>query len=189
MILHGQLEDTAGLDPVGRITVREWDVDTLRQHIKSWPVLSDEEKHQRLRELEDSLTASVTETRNVAVEGLLAFIARGLDPTDTSAAEASHLALGDSTTSPTTSDTSLGNEVYRTAVGDADRDGADLLTSTFISQAEANGETITEVGLYGGPVGSGEPLLTHALFDAGNEINKNSQMVVTIDYILEIRSA
>lgn len=189
MILHGRLSETVGLKPVGRITARTWEVEDLRKHIKSWPALSDEQKHERLRELGDELTADVTETENIPLDGLLAFIARGLDPTDASEAEAAYLALGDDTTTPDSTNTELGNEIYRTVVGDADRDGADLLTSTFLSQAEANGETITEVGLAGGDVGSGEPLLTHALFASGDEIEKNSQMVATIDYILEIRGA
>lgn len=186
MIERRGVSDGSPLGFEGRITARTWSVGQLRGHIKQWPLLTDEEKLARIRQLDDDAAEDVIETHNLVVDGLLRFIVQGLDPTSSESAEASHLALGTSTDTPATGNESLGNEVYRTAVGDADRDGFDLITSTFVSQAEANGETITEIGLCGGPDGS-DPLLTHALLGSGEEIDKNSQMVVTIDYTLELR--
>lgn len=186
--VRSRVEDGDGFDAKGRIVARTWSPETLRREIKTWPLLeTDSERIQAIRRLDDTYAEEVLETENIAVDGLLAFIARGLDPTSTESAQASHLAVGTATDEPQATNTELGNEVYRSRVGDADRDGSDLLTSTFLSQAEANGYTLTEVGLVGGPVGSDEPLLTHALFDSGQEIEKTVGKAATIDYVLEIR--
>lgn len=182
------VDDEVAVDPQGTITVKTWSPETLRRHIKRWPLLeTDSERLRAIRDLDDELAESVGETENIAVDGLLGFIAEGLDPTSSATAEASHLAVGTATTAPAGTDTALGNEVHRTFVGDADVDGQDLLTSTFLSQTEANGHLITEIALYGGPVGSGKPMLTKALLGAGNEIDKNSELLATIDYTVEIR--
>lgn len=184
---HAEISDRAGFDPKGTITARTWDVPTLKRHIKSWPTLDENEQHAVLSTLNDDHASSVARIENIALDGLLGFIARGLNPTDPSSASASHLALGTGTTAPVESGTALTAEEYRTPVGDADVGGSDLLTSTFISQAELNGVTISEVGLAGGPAGSGEPMLTHAVLDPVDYIDKNSTMVVTINYELSIR--
>lgn len=182
------VNDDAVIDPHGEITVRTWKPETLRANIKRWPLLeTDQEKVRAIRHLEDSLAESVATTTNIALDGLLGFIATALDPRSSAVAEASHLAFGTGTTDPTGGDTALANEVHRTIVGDADSAGADLLTSTFLSQTEANGHYLTEVGLVGGPAGSSAPFLTRALFSPGSEIEKNSEMIATIDYVLQIR--
>lgn len=184
---HREHSDTAHIDPTGHITVKTWSPETLREQIKRWPLLeTDKERLQAIQQLNDELAESIHETENIAVDGFLTHIAQGLDPTSSQRAEASHLALGTDTTDPQGSNTSLGNEVYRTIVGDADVDGADLLTSTFLSQTEANGYLLTELGLVGGP-NQDDPLLTHALFASGEEIDKTTEMVATIDYVLELR--
>lgn len=178
-------EDDVPFGPEGRVTTRTWSPATLRTHIKAWPVLeSDQEKLRRIHQLNDALADSVNETTNIPVDGLLNYLAEGLNPTTSTMAQASHLALGTAEDDPQGSNDTLGNEVYRTIVGDGDTTANELLTSTFLSQTEANGYNITEIGLCGGPQPDG-PLLTHALLGTGNTIEKNSSMVVTIDYILE----
>lgn len=185
--VHREQSDTVNVDPKGHITVKTWAPETLREHIKRWPILdTDTDRLRAIHQLDDSLAESITETENIAVDGLLTFIAQGLDPTSLERAETSHLALGTDTTEPQASNESLGNEVYRTIVGDAEVDGADLLTSTFLSQTEANGYLLTELGLVGGP-DQDDPLLTHALFASGEEIDKSTDLVATIDYVLELR--
>lgn len=184
---HRRCDDEADIDPHGHVTARTWSPATLRRHINSWPVLeTDKERLQAIRGVDPALAESTHTTENIAVDGLLNFIVQGLDPTSSKRAETSHLALGTDTTTPQATNTSLGNEVYRTIVGDADVDGADLLTSTFLSQTEANGNLLTEIGLVGGP-DADDPLLTHALFASGEEVEKTTDMVVTIDYVLELR--
>lgn len=184
---HAEIRDRAGLGVKGTITARTWDVSTLTREIKSWPTLDEDEQHAVLSTLSDDHATSVARIENIALDGLLGFIARGLNPADPTSAEASHLALGTGTAAPVEGGTELTAEVYRTPVGDADVGGSDLLTSTFISQAELNGITISEVGLAGGSVASGEPMLTHAVLDPADHIQKNSTMVVTINYELSIR--
>jgi len=61
---------------------------------------------------------------------------------------ASYLALGTDSTSVSSADTSLGNEVYRTAVTDAVENGNTLTVATFFDSAEANGNDLEEVGLF-----------------------------------------
>lgn len=179
--------DEVAIGVTGRITTRTWTPKTLRSNIKAWPILeSDKERLKKIRELDDHLAESVSETTNIPVDGLLSFIADGLDPTSSKRAEASHLAVGTGTTDPRGSDTTLDTEVYRTIVGDAETSGKDLITSTYLSQTEANGHTITEIGLCGGPAPDGT-LLTRALLGPGRDIEKKSGMIATIDYILELR--
>lgn len=179
--------DRFGLGVNGHITIKTWDARMLRRRVKSWPTLTKQEQFEIVRELDDEYATTVTRTTNIPLDGLLGFIAKSLNPKSTETAEASFLAIGTGTVEPVPTNTSLTDEVYRTAVGDAEVDGSDLLTSTFLSQAEANGYTISEIGLAGGDVGSDEPTLTHALLTPERYIEKNSRMVVTIDYVLEIR--
>ena len=179
--------DGAVIDPHGEVTTRVWSPETLRQQIKSWPLLdSDTERLQRIRELDDELAESVETTTNIAVDGLLNSIARSLDPTTSVSLRATHLALGTSTGEPDSTDDELGNEVYRSVVGDGDVDNFDLLTSTFLSQTEANGHLRTELGLVSGQA-QDAPLFTHAVLNPDQQVEKSSDMVLTIDYVLEFR--
>lgn len=177
--------DAAPLAPVGRINIQRWDVATLRREIKGYDALGAGAKLSRIAQLDDAL-ADTTDVENIALDGLLEFIPAALDPTTTASATTSHLALGDGTTDPQATNTSLNNEVYRIQVGDADSDGTDLLASAFLSQTEGNGYTISEVGLVGGP-NEGDKLLTHALLDSTQTIDKNTNMVVVFNYVLEFR--
>ena len=100
--------------------------------------------------------------------------------------EITYLALGDNTTAPASSDTKLGNELYRKAITQRTKSGQTAQTSTYIPTNEGDG-TYKEIGLFGddasGSADSGT-LYTHA---AINE-TKNSGESVTIDYNLGFQS-
>lgn len=182
---HRSHVDQPTIDTQGTITVKTWDPAILRLYIPWWDALTDSDRLAELQALERDIE-STTITKNISLNGLLAHIANALNPIASSDATTSHLALGTATDDPQPDGDSLGTEVYRTIVGDADTDGSDLLVSAILSQTEANGYTITEIGLAGGP-DEDDALLTHALLDVGQEIEKNTKMVVTFDYILEFR--
>lgn len=177
-----RIGEKAGLDIDGVVELRTWSAATLRTEIEDWPRLSDAEKAQALREAE----LNRYRTSNIALNGLLEYIPASLAPGESVSATVSHLGLGTGTTDPDPSNTALNEEVYRIGVGEADTDGTDLLVSTFLSQTEANGYTITEVGLVGGRSESA-PLLTHAVLDTADQIEKNTDMVVTINYVLSFQ--
>lgn len=179
------VRDTGMFEPEGRVEVQEWDVATLRREIKAYDALDRVERLGRIRQLNAELADTVT-THNMALDGLLEFIPAALDPTAPASTSTSHLALGDGTADPQPGNETLNNEVYRIQVGDADTDGADLLASAFLSQTEANGYTISEIGLAGGRE-TDDPLLTHAVLDSTETVDKNTNMVVVFNYVLEFR--
>lgn len=179
---------TSGLRVDGSIELRVFSPAYLRREIEAWDALDRGQKHEHVRQLGADHAEQVAEVGNIALDGLLEFIPQAIDPTTDAAATASHLALGDGgSTSAEPGDEALNNEVYRVIVGDADTDGADLLASAFLSQIEANGYTIREIGLAGGPSPADDRLLTHAVLDEADYIEKNGDMVATFNYVLEFR--
>lgn len=182
------VHDHSGLSVNGSIELRVFSPAHLRREIKAWDALDRGQKHERVRQLGADHAEQVAEVGNIALDGLLEFIPQALDPTSDAAATASHLALGDGgSTAADPGGESLNNEVYRIIVGDADTDGPDLLASAYLSQIEANGYVIREIGLAGGPSPTDDRLLTHAVLDEADYIEKNGDMVATFNYVLEFR--
>lgn len=175
----------------GKIHLQAWWVAALEAMCpENWSDLPIEDRHAYLREPSDYPAAPFhnVHERNLAVDGFLEELARGMDPNQSVDVSASHLALGDGTTAPDGTNTTLNNEVYRTFVGDSEPDGRDLITSTFISQNEANGEALREIGLTTGGLSDDWTLLTHLVLASGDQIDqKTSEMVVTINYTIEFR--
>jgi len=91
-------------------------------------------------------TTSVVEQPNMIVttglERLAALFAQD------STAFASHIAIGTGTTAVTAGDTALETEVDRNALGSDTASGAVATFKAFFSKSEANGSTISEVGLF-----------------------------------------
>lgn len=176
----------------GRFHLAAWNVDALKITQPEWDTLPRAERHELLRSPSTYPAAPFFEIEagNMTVDGLLEELARGMDPGQVVDVSASHLALGDDdSVAPSSSNESLNNEVYRTQVGDSAPDGRDLVTSTFISQNEMNGEAIREIGLTTGDASSDPTLLTHAVLADADQIDqKTSEMVVTIDYVIEFRN-
>lgn len=166
----------------GRVRLRVWDVDELEEYIPQYSRRRRERRHALL-----SAALPVEPEREVVVENMvldnyLEMLARGANE------HPDYLALGDGTTAPDPANDSLNNEVYRTPTGQNEVTGSDRLTSTLISQNEANGEAIREVGLTTDARERSWTQLTHVVLDSADQIEeKNSKMALTIDYILEFR--
>lgn len=164
----------------GHIEIRVWDVDELEGADPDWPDRSRDERRAILQDPSDYPTAPIEEieTTNIPVDGYLEALASGDNPQPT------HLALGNDATSPSGTNTSLNNEVYRTIVGADEQNGRERITSTLLSQNEANGYTISELGFTDGWEDEDWTLLTHAALDSAQQVDKNSSISVTINYTL-----
>jgi len=171
----------------GEVRVATHDVADLREAAqdrgREWDAMSDDERLALAREVEPAHT---TRTENTTVEDLHERLVDVYDPDQaTNPGEASHLAVGDDDTNPTTGDSALGNEVYRTPITGSEDQGRDLSTTTFLSTSEANGYTLREVGLTTDSAANAWILLNHALISP--EV-KNDEKTLTIDVTLKIRA-
>lgn len=174
-----EIKDSASLR--GKITTRVWDVGDLKNADPEWDNRTHEEQHSLLRDPSTYPTAPMYEgtSSNMPVDGYLEEMAAGNNPQPT------HLAIGDGTTAPDGSNTSLNNEVYRTIVGDDESSGRDRVTSTYLSENEANGHSLREIGFTDGATDENWTLLTHAVLDSSDQIDeKLSTMVVVYNYTL-----
>lgn len=185
--MHGgamsSAEQRDGISIRGIIRMRAWSLSALREEIPDWDERSRGDKLRiLLSEPIEPFHDIVTE--NLVTDEYLDTLASGLNPNPT------HLALGNETTAPVGTNQTLNNEVYRTRVGQDESEGKDRLTSTLISQNEANGRSIREIGLTNGAKMGEWTLLTHAILDSADQIDeKTSSMTITIDYVLEYRRA
>ena len=88
--------------------------------------------------------------------------------------------VGDDNTTPTSSDTALGNSVFSDGIDEFDSSVTDAVTASFrILTTEANGETIKETGW----LDTSANLLTHNLV---NDINKTSDISIFVDTTIQI---
>jgi len=67
----------------------------------------------------------------------------------TSNERAGQIAVGTGTAAPQPTDTALGNEVIRGAFTSTWQSGSQLILSYFLDTTQANGQTLTEAGLFG----------------------------------------
>ncbi len=120
---------------------------------------------------------------NTTLVDLHEYIVDVIDPNQSpSSRTATHLAVGTDGTTPTSSDSALGNEVYRLAHSDRKDQNRDFWMSSFLDTSEANGHTLREVGTV--TASSGGLFLNRALI---NEEPKNDQKTMTIDVTLKFR--
>ena len=96
---------------------------------------------------------------------------------------ATHLAVGTSATAARTADTDLGNEAWRGAVTSVDH-ATDYIVRfrTFLATADANGNTIREIGLFS--AASGGVLIARAVL--GAPIQKTASKSYTIVYTINL---
>jgi hypothetical protein len=161
------------------IVVRTHDVSTLREQWPEWDTLNKSEK----RELATRTPAEKCSVhRNTTVDGLHESLVDFLDPNQTESLSASNLAIGTGTAAPASANTSLNNEVVRFSVTDSADRGTSFFTSTFLDTSEANGFSLSEVGLI--TSSSGGTLLNHSLIDV---ISKNDETTATIDVVLSFQ--
>lgn len=178
------VDEAAG--PSGQVTVREYAVADARERWPDWDEISREERARRVRE---SLTPSQeSTTTNVVVDEFLEHVVDLMDQSQgNSAQEVTKFAVGTSTTTPQTSDSSLGNEVFRGDIDNEDDKGKDIDFTGFLDSGEANGNTLEETGLFTGPSSDSSTLMVnHALITS---TTKDSTKLVTIDYTIKWRDA
>ena len=152
-----------------------FDVSLIRDRSPIWDALTREQRHSVLSSgLADDAVVRVIECDNLVLDTYLESLAAGSSPIP------DDLAFGDGLDDPQPTNTALNNEVHRTFVGDVDHDGAQMLTSTLLSQSEANGESINEVGLASGD------LLTHRVLDEPDRIDeKTGNMAIIWNYLID----
>lgn len=168
----------------GRVTMRVWSADALERARPGWSDLPRETRHRLLSTPSEFPAAPkhVGEAWNMVLDNYLEALAAGDNPAP------SHLAIGDGTTSPAAGNNALNNEVYRTVVGQDETDGRDRLTSTFLSQNEANGLALREIGFTDGATSENWTQLTHVVLPSSDQIDsKTSGETVTYDYTLQYR--
>lgn len=163
-MIGADVRDGGGDRGVVRATVRDADSGEVRRHV---------------------------ETRNVITVPIHEHWAAYLNPDASAPARPTitHIALGDDATAEDALDRSLSNEVYRMEIAEYEADGRDTLTTSFLGQTEANGETIREVGLVTGGVNDDWILVNHATFSSTDEIAKDATITVTFDVTLQWRPA
>jgi hypothetical protein len=158
------------------IRVQVHDIEDLREAVPNWGDLSKRERLEVTRQVDPVQTHS---TANTTTIGLHEYHVKNLDPGTSKNEKASHLALGNDDTAPSSANSALNNEVYRTAVSDSSIKGDELFTSTFLDTTEANGEMLHEVGLF--TADTGGTLLNHSTIAA---VDKTSDNTATIDVSL-----
>ena len=94
-----------------------------------------------------------------------------------------YCAIGTSSTTPTTADTSLGSEVFRDAIDEVDKSSAvdTIVLSLRVLTTEANGNTIQETGLF--EVSAAGTAQSHDLLTS---ITKTNDIQLYIDHSMEI---
>jgi hypothetical protein len=163
------------------VHVYEHDLDTLREE---WPGWGENPKWVKRELAKRTEPDRETHNANTTVDGLHEYIVNNLDPNQSVNLDATHLAVGTGTTQPVSGNTSLNNEVFRVPTTDSANRGATLFTSTFFDTSEANGNTLTEVGLI--TADSGGTLLNHSLIST---IDKDDESTATIDVSLTFQPA
>lgn len=118
---------------------------------------------------------------NTTVDQLHVLLAQMLDPNSSTSDDASHLAVGWGVSTPTSGDTALLDEVYRTEITDSSVNGTELFTSTFLDTSEANGNDLEEVGLARSGTDGASDILNHSRISS---ISKSSEDTATIDVSL-----
>ncbi len=97
-----------------------------------------------------------------------------------------HMALGDDSTTPTTGDTTLGNELLRVAFDSTSKIASKKLQWEMILETgEGNGggtETYDEVGILN--ASSGGDLFDHIVYDT---LTKNDTIEIRFQIVLEVK--
>lgn len=163
----------------GRWRVATYDVARIEAIQPNWRHLSDEAKLLLHGHVEPD---SVDEFTNVTCVGLHEWIVDCLNASTTAPADVSEVALGRSDATPSTTDTSLNDEVGRVGVTEFADESDQLRVTSFVGEGEANvdtqaGETISEGGVY-----AGDTLLNHSLFDTAYE--KDDTKTMTCECVL-----
>ena len=169
----GTVEETIGIE--SNVRVRVYDGRELAR-VPEWEQLDDSEK---LEVLDRREPLREHYHHNTTTVDLFEYLVDDLDVNQTANVTASHLAVGNDGTSPSSGNRSLNNEVYRTQIASSTDAGDTLETRVLLDTSEANGYMIRECGLV--TASSSGLLLNHSLL---NEEEKNDRKAFTIDVSL-----
>lgn len=166
----------------GQITASVYDVTTVTESRSEWDTLSEEAKYSVLT---DATPTNTIHSCNVTVNGLHEYLARNLDPTQTTTRDnvnATHVGIGnDAGSGISESDTQLNNLLESKQALDSISDGSTLTTFVLLDSTEANGKTVDEIGLASGDLNTIATddtvfLLNHASF---TPIEKDNTRAIT----------
>ena len=161
-------------------------VERLRDRFPEWDTLSHGERAARARRLDPDSRAS---THNVTLRQYHEAVIDTLADPDVDV-DVTHLALGDDDFEPAVSDTSLGNELFRTPITDVVNNGDEILASTFLGSGQANGNSYFEAALVS--EAGGEDLFINRLLldDPENRLDpKTDDVTATINITISQRDA
>lgn len=162
-----ELADGMGIS--GHVSIEGYRTDDVRSLHPEWDDASEKERIDILEESDVDPVVTANETNLILDEFLYAH-ARGN-------ANLPYLAVGDKTAEPNVTNDSLNNETWRTQVGRDEGANNSRLTSTLLSESEANGYGIAEVGF-----ANDDALLTHAILSPGDRIEEKTPGVVVVIY-------
>jgi len=124
---------------------------------------------------------------NVTTINMHEYFAQDLDPAQDVDEACEGLALGNDDTNPSSSNTSLNNEVFRKAYEESEQVSNELTISTFIDQDEGNDLTFREAGLVKNPSADGEEdIWNHSTISS---LEKDDTRSVSVDVTIEFTAA
>lgn len=110
---------------------------------EDWNDLPDEEK---LAALDDLDPVVERETCNATTEGMHEIQAASLNPAQNNDQALTRLVVGTDGTSPSTTDSSLGDQVVSTDITESTTSGGTLIARGFLDTNQANGNLLKELG-------------------------------------------
>lgn len=168
----------------GRISVAMYDVTDLNHHHLGWRDLPDIHKLELVEHVEPVESHC---SENVTCTDLFEWLADALNGATSAPPDPDAIAVGRSTTTPQSSDSSLNDEVERISITSFADEGTQVRFTSFVGEDEANvdvdaGETLSEAGAYAGSF-----FLNHSLFDT--EYEKDSTKTMTVEVVLSFNAA
>lgn len=132
------------------IRVETYDIEAMREVFPGWDQLPKHQRHRLVKCAGDPLT--VERVSNVTCDALHEYYADvlTLETSDGKNLDPPHeIAFGDDTSSFSTSDTSMNNEVGdRITITDATSSSKDTNFDEYLSSNEQNGNTLSEIGVF-----------------------------------------
>lgn len=136
--------------------------------------------------VQDAATGAILaqqEHKNLVVSGGLNLIRDLLD--GDSVAGLTHFAVGTGTTAVASSQTTLGNQVFRDTVTQRTSNAQQLVVSYYLASGSANSSTLSEAGLFN--AASGGTMFARVLLSP--VINKTAAVAVTFNWTINLGAA
>ncbi len=180
MVTNRETDDRAVVS--GTITVREYDIERVREEADAWDQLSGRDKLTVLRRLQP---AAEHTSHNIICVGHHEWVVDAMDAAQTNPPPLRTIAVGRSSSDPAESDRALNDEVYRADISAYEDGGQTISVTSVLDTREGNvdvdnGEELAEMGVYSGDESLDEStlLINHGLFDS--PIPKDDTMISTV---------